>query len=158
MVFAVLFVCTGNICRSPTAEAVFRHQVKQHNMLELFEIDSAGTHGYHVGHPPDERSEKAALARGISMKGQSARSVQMDDFMNFDLMLAMDEGHYQHLERMRPAAARAEVKMFLDYHPSQSGSVPDPYYGGAKGFDNVFDMIEEASTILLQSLKKKLQF
>ena len=127
----VLFVCTGNICRSPTAEGIFRHFVAADGLEAEVEADSAGTHDYHVGEPPDPRTVKAAAARGFDLSAQRARRVNRADFQSFDLILAMDRSHFAHLNAMRPPDARAQVKLFLDYHPSGTlQDVPDPYYGG----------------------------
>ena len=146
-------MCTGNICRSPTAEAVFRHFTASAGLAERIGIDSAGTHGYHVGDPPDPRSIAAGAARGFDMKTLRARKVRTEDFRVFDLILAMDQEHHAHLSALRPREARATVKLFLDYHPKlRGGDVPDPYYGGKEGFDEVLDMIEEASRALLADI------
>jgi protein-tyrosine phosphatase len=152
--YKVLFVCTGNICRSPTAEAVFRHVVTAAGLADRIGIDSAGTHGYHVGEPPDPRSVSAGLARGFDLKTLRARKVRAEDFRVFDLILAMDQDHHDHLEALKPNDARAAVKLFLDYHPKlRGGDVPDPYYGGPGGFTRVLDMIEEASAQLLAEIE-----
>lgn len=146
----VLFVCTGNICRSPTAEGVFRHMVEEAGLGRVIAADSAGTHGYHVGDPPDPRSCQAAAARGFDLSALRARKVTARDFQDFDLILAMDRGHLAHLEAMRPEGARAELKLYLDFHPSsRAKDVPDPYYGGPEGFARVLDMIEATSKALL---------
>ncbi len=153
----VLFVCTGNICRSPTAEGVFRQVVEAEGWGHEIEADSAGTHGYHVGEPPDPRTVETAAARGFDLSALRARRVQPDDFQRFDLILAMDQGHYTHLAAMRPTNARAEVRLFLDYHPaSKAKDVPDPYYGGRTGFENVLDMVEEASRGLRDALRVRI--
>ena len=150
----VLFVCTGNICRSPTAEGVFRHMVETAGLSGEIQTDSAGTHGYHIGDPPDPRTVAAAAARGFDLKPLRARKVTRDDFQRFDLILAMDRGHLEHLEVLRPANATATVKLFLDYHPTPDknrGDVPDPYYGGREGFEEVLDLVEESSRALINS-------
>ena len=147
----VLFVCTGNICRSPTAEGVFRHFADSAG-VEV-EADSAGTHGYHIGEPPDPRTIAAAAKRGFDLKPLRARRVKHEDFNQFDLILAMDGGHLAHLEAMRPKDARAAVKLFLDYHPEKKRDVPDPYYGGPEGFEHVLDLVEAASRKLLDELR-----
>jgi protein-tyrosine phosphatase len=149
----VLFVCTGNICRSPTAEGVFRHLVETAGLSDKVDIDSAGTHSYHVGAPPDPRTVMAARARGIDLSPLRARVVRPGDFAAFDLILAMDSGHLAHLEAMSPAGGRAKVKLFLDYHPEgRLRDVPDPYYGGPAGFEHVFDLVEHASRALLAKI------
>ncbi len=154
MTRAVLFVCTGNICRSPTAEAVMRAMADKAGQADVFFIDSAGTHGYHTGNGPDRRAVATAAARGISMAGLSARPVTVEDFERFDLILAMDAGHLRHLNKMRPAAARAKVALFMDFDAKgQKGrDVPDPYYGADRGFEEVLDMIEAACGGLLAHL------
>jgi protein-tyrosine phosphatase len=154
----VLFVCTGNICRSPTAEGVFRHLATAAGFDKKIEADSAGTHGYHVGDPPDPRTIDTAAARGIDLSRLRARRVKRGDFHDFDLILAMDRGHFTQLQAMRPSGSRAELKLFLDYHPSiKSRDVPDPYYGGAEGFERVLDMVQEASQALLAELRRRLE-
>jgi protein-tyrosine phosphatase len=153
----VLFVCTGNICRSPTAEGVFRHLLLAENLHQQVAVDSAGTHTYHVGHPPDERSMAAAERRGYDLSGLRARKVAADDFVEFDFILAMDRDHLSILERNAPAQHRSEIAMFLDFSSLHRGDeVPDPYYGGERGFEFVLDMIEDASQGLLAAIKKKL--
>lgn len=150
----VLFVCTGNICRSPTAEGVFRHMVEKAGLGQHITADSAGTHGYHIGDPPDPRSCAAAAARGFDLSALRARKVTARDFQDFDLILAMDRSHFAHLEAMRPKGARADLKLYLDFHPdSRTKDVPDPYYGGPEGFAQVLDMIEAASKKLLAHAK-----
>ncbi len=155
--FRVLFVCTGNICRSPTAEAVFRRQAEQAGLSDSIGIDSAGTHSYHVGEAPDSRSVAAAKTRGFDMSALRARKVKRDDFHTFDLILAMDSGHHEHLVALRPNDAKADVKLFLDYHPEKRvKDVPDPYYGGPEGFVKVLDLVEAASAALLAEIKRGL--
>lgn len=149
----VLFVCTGNICRSPTAEGVFRHMAREAGLDAVIDADSAGTHGYHVGEPPDPRTVEAARRRGFDLSAQRARKVRMDDFEAFDLILAMDRDHLAHLDSLRPNGARADVRLFLDYHPEAGHKdVPDPYYGGGAGFEHVLDLVEHASRALLAHL------
>ena len=154
---SVLFVCTGNICRSPTAEAVMRHLITESGLGDAFFIDSAGTHGYHTGHGPDARSVAAAAGRGISMQGLKARPVETADFERFDLIAAMDKGHLRHLERMRPPGSRAEVVLFMDFDPAgaKGRDVPDPYYGAERGFEQVLDMIFAANHGLLAFLQAR---
>jgi protein-tyrosine phosphatase len=149
----ILFVCTGNICRSPTAEGVFRHMVEEAGLGNTVVTDSAGTHGYHIGDPPDARSTKAAAGRGFDLSPLRARKVTAADFRDFDLILAMDQGHLAHLAALRPQDATAELKLFLDFHPARGKDVPDPYYGGPEGFEQVLDMIEAASAVLLAHAK-----
>ena len=132
----VLFVCLGNICRSPTAEAVFRELVRREGGDQAIEVDSAGTHAYHAGSPPDERSIAAASRRGYDLSALRARKVTAADFERFDLLLAMDEPVYRQLRDIAPAAQRERVQLFLDYAPQLGRrEVPDPYTGGSAGFD-----------------------
>ena len=154
----ILFVCTGNICRSPTAEGVFRDLATRAGLAEDVFADSAGTHGYHVGEPPDARSSAAAAERGFDLTSLRARRVAVSDFETFDLILAMDNEHLARLEAMRPNTARAEVKLYLDFHPKHKGrDVPDPYYGGEEGFTRVLDMIEETSVVLVEHVRKRVR-
>ncbi|MGD9866926.1 MAG: low molecular weight protein-tyrosine-phosphatase [Hyphomicrobiales bacterium] len=149
----VLFVCLGNICRSPMAEGVFRH-VAAAGSLDVH-VDSAGCGAWHAGNPPDARARKAARARGIDITGQKARQVVEEDFESFDLILAMDESNLSHLRAMAPAGSREKVRLFMEFAPrSGPREVPDPYYGDAGGFEAVLDMIEEASRGLLAHLGK----
>jgi len=144
----VLFVCTGNICRSPTAEGVFRHMAEAAGIKVV--TDSAGTHGYHIGDPPDPRTVAAARARGIDLSALRARKVTRADFDDFDLILAMDRGHLAHLLAMRPKHSRAEVRLFLDYHPDAAiQDVPDPYYSDADAFTHVLDLAEATSHAII---------
>ena len=150
-----MFVCTGNICRSPTAEGVFRKLVAEAGLAEMVTIASAGTHGYHVGEPPDERSQAAALRRAVDISTQRARRVARADFTEFDLILAMDRGHYRALRSLAPPSAAERVRLFLDYAPELGlKDVPDPYYGGPDGFEDVLDMIETAAAALLEDLRR----
>ena len=143
---AVLFVCTGNICRSPTAEGVLRHLAEKEG-IEL-RIESAGTGDWHVGSPPDERAQKHAKGRGYDLSAQRARQVRPSDFEEFDLILAMDRGHLRALERMAPPEARHKLRLFI-----ADRDVPDPYYGGPHGFEHVLDLVEAACHDLLRELK-----
>src|SRR5271170_2992154 len=137
----VLFVCLGNICRSPTAEGVFRHLLEQEAPELQVEIDSAGTADYHVGAAPDSRSQQAALRRGIDISGLRARQVTENDFARFDLILAMDRQNLRELQAIKPERAHAEVKLFMEYARSAGVlEVPDPYYGDAGGFEVVLDL------------------
>lgn len=150
----VLFVCMGNICRSPTAEGVFRHVVNQANLGHLIEIDSAGTHAYHVGEPPDTRAQSSALRRGIDLSTQRARRVAGEDFRVFDYVLAMDRDNLQSLSQYERPDTTAVLKLFLEFAENlNEKEVPDPYYGGAKGFEYVLDLVEAASHGLLAHIK-----
>lgn len=150
-----MFVCTGNICRSPTAESVFAHQVKQAGLGDQVEADSAGTIGYHEGAPPDPRSQRAAEDRGYHMTGMQARLLRRGDFADFDLLLAMAREHERHMRSMSPPEHAGKVEMFLRYAPELDlRDVPDPYYGGERGFDDVLDMIEAASAGLLDHVRQ----
>jgi low molecular weight protein-tyrosine phosphatase len=151
----VLFVCLGNICRSPTAEGVFRHLLRQEAPELQVEVDSAGTADYHVGEPPDLRSQRAAMRRGIDLGGLRARQVTPADFARFDLILAMDRANLLELEAMRPKNSRARVRLFLEYAPElRRLEVPDPYYRDASGFEEVLDFSAAASRGLLADLQK----
>ncbi|MBN2647113.1 MAG: low molecular weight phosphotyrosine protein phosphatase [Thiotrichales bacterium] len=152
---SVLFVCLGNICRSPTAHAVFRNLVQQEGLEGEIEIDSAGTGAYHVGHSPDKRSTQVAHSRGIQMSDLTARAVDFGDFYQFDYLLAMDESNYRHLYEMALPEQRDKIHLFLTFsNEFTQTEVPDPYYGGPQGFEQVFDMIDSASHGLLNHLKQ----
>ncbi len=152
--WGVLFVCMGNICRSPTAEGVFRNTLRQHAPSLAIRVDSAGTHAYHVGEPPDVRARQAAARRGIDLSGQRARRVARADFAAFDLVLAMDEDNLRALSAMSPPEYRSRIKLFMDFAPEISRrNVPDPYYGGSIGFEHVLDLVEEAALGLLAHLQ-----
>lgn len=147
----VLFVCMGNICRSPTAEGVFSHLLSTRQLTERFEVDSAGTHAYHIGEAPDLRAQKAARDRGVELKHLRARKVVAEDFERFDHILAMDNDNYYVLHEACPDEHKTKLKLFLDYAPqAQHREVPDPYYGGSYGFERVLDLVEAASEGFLQ--------
>ncbi len=149
----VLFVCMGNICRSPTAEAVVREFARRESAELALEFDSAGTHGYHAGDPPDERAIQAALRRGFDMASLRARKVETADFERFDLVLAMDEAVYGRLAEIAPRALAGRVRLFLDYAPDLGRrDVPDPYYGGPAGFEEVLDLVEAGARGLIAAL------
>ncbi|HZT05102.1 MAG TPA: low molecular weight protein-tyrosine-phosphatase [Steroidobacteraceae bacterium] len=152
----ILFVCLGNICRSPTAEVVFR-VVAQRDAPELvLEIDSAGTAAYHVGELPDQRMRQAAARRGYDLSTLRARVVEPDDFEHYDLILAMDRENLRVLERRAPPEARGRLRLFLEFAPEAGVSeVPDPYYGGPNGFEDVLDLIEAASRGLIEHLRRQ---
>jgi len=153
----VLFVCMGNICRSPTAEGVFRHLVAETDFKDKIESDSAGTHAYHVGEQPDRRAQSAAKQRGIDLSDLRARSVSLADYESFDYILAMDNDNYNILVSQSPAHAKPKIKLFMEYAAqSTEKEVPDPYYGGQRGFDIVYEMVESASKGLLEDIKKRL--
>ena len=150
----VLFVCMGNICRSPTAEGVFTKLVKEKKLEHRFKIDSAGTHAYHIGEAPDLRSQRAAQERGVQMSHLRARKVIMGDFEDFDYLLAMDDDNYSILINACPEHHRHKIRYFLDFAPDlKQREVPDPYYGGQYGFERVLDMVEAASEGFLTHLK-----
>ncbi|MGB7903939.1 MAG: low molecular weight protein-tyrosine-phosphatase [Steroidobacteraceae bacterium] len=152
----VLFVCMGNICRSPTAEGVFRAHVRRHAPGLEIELDSAGTHAYHVGEPPDPRTIAAATRRGIDLTGLRARQVQDDDFERFDLILAMDRLNHATLLERSPPGHRERIRTLLEFAGKTTlVDVPDPYYGGAKGFDDVLDLVESAAEGLLAEIRRR---
>ncbi len=149
----VLFVCMGNICRSPTAEGVFRHLVINEAPDLEIEIDSAGTHAYHAGSPPDKRAQQAARQRGISLSSIRARVVEPDDFYRFDYVLAMDESNFDDLALLCPPDKKDCLRLFLEFSSSpEIRNVPDPYYGGDAGFEKVLDLVEDAARGLLETL------
>ena len=154
----ILFVCLGNICRSPSAEAVFRAIAAREAPELTLEIDSAGTAGYHIGDPPGPRTQEAARRRGYDMSPLRARIVDGADFERFDLILAMDTNNLDVLRKRAPAVYRERVRLFLEFAPDCGlDEVPDPYYGGPSGFEQVLDLVEEASRGLLIHLKEKLR-
>ena len=151
---SILFVCLGNICRSPLAEGVFRHRVAEAGLEDRFRIASAGTGGWHVGDPPDPRSRAVAEARGVSLDGQTAQRVSPADFDDFDLIVAMDRSNLSDLQRSAGGDRRASLVLLRDYDPEPGdGEVPDPYYGGPGGFDRVFDMVDRCCARLLDTLR-----
>jgi protein-tyrosine phosphatase len=151
----VLFVCLGNICRSPTAEGVFRHVVIRAGLEDKIEIDSAGTHAYHVGDPPDPRAQLAAKRRGIDLSRLRGRKAVRADIETFDYVLAMDRENHENLLAICPEGLESKVQLFMEFAPHRSErEVPDPYFGGASGFDRVLDMIEEAAAGLLEDIRK----
>jgi len=142
----VLFVCTGNICRSPTAEGVLRRLAEEENLR--IHVESRGTHDYHVGEPPDERAQDHARRRGYDLSAQRAKQIGKRDFEEFDLVLAMDRGHLRILQRLCPSQHAGKVRLFL-----QEADVPDPYYGGPEGFEQVLDLVEAACRGLLEEMR-----
>jgi protein-tyrosine phosphatase len=152
---SVLFVCMGNICRSPTAEAVFRCYVENAGLSEYIEIDSAGTHDYHIGEAPDQRSQYAAGQRGYDMSGLLGRQVERRDFERFDYLLAMDKANLAMLQDLAPSGHGKKLGLFLDYaRYHNTREVPDPYFGGERGFELVLDMVEDAAQGLLQHIQQ----
>ncbi|UCE89708.1 MAG: low molecular weight phosphotyrosine protein phosphatase [Pseudomonadota bacterium] len=150
----VLFICMGNICRSPTAQGVFRHLVVQEGMSDVVVTDSAGTHAYHVGNPPDGQALATAQQRGIDISDMRARRVGEEDFERFHYVLAMDRDNYAILEDMCPEQHRHKLRFFMEFAPERRETeVPDPYYGGRLGFEKVFDLVEEASRGLLEDIR-----
>ena len=158
MTYRVLLVCMGNICRSPTAEGVLRCFIKNNNLGDKVEVDSAGTHGYHVGEAPDSRTHRAAAVRGYNLSQLRARKVARQDLDYFDLILAMDKSNLDNLRRLATPEQQERIKLFMDYARSfDDDEVPDPYYGLGHGFDLVLDMVEDASLGLIEEIKKKLR-
>jgi protein-tyrosine phosphatase len=152
----ILFVCLGNICRSPTAEGVFRAIAARDAPELAIEVDSAGTAGYHIGEPPDARTRQAALRRGYDLSALRARIVEPRDFENFDLILAMDRENLNVLRHRAPVDAHERVRLFLEFAPDATVTeVPDPYYGGPNGFEEVLDLVEAATHGLLQHLRQR---
>ncbi|MDX1795556.1 MAG: low molecular weight protein-tyrosine-phosphatase [Hydrogenovibrio sp.] len=153
---SVVFVCLGNICRSPTAHAVFRKMVEDEGLEASILIDSAGTAAYHVGKEPDHRSMQVAHSRGIPMSDLRARKVDLGDIIEFDYILAMDDANYHDLMELALPEHRHKIRMFLEFAPDyEESEVPDPYYGGPSGFDHVFDLVTAASEGLLTEIKQK---
>ena len=152
----VLFVCLGNICRSPTSEGIFRAMVTNAGLADLISIDSAGTGAWHEGEPPDPRGQAAAIRRGYDLSDQRARKVAIRDFEQFDYIIGMDSQNCADLTALAPEAACDKIKLFLDFAPHLGHrDVPDPYYGGPQGFDNVLDLVEEASKGLLNDIRRR---
>lgn len=152
----VLFVCMGNICRSPTAHGVFRALVEREGLAHRISIDSAGTHAYHVGNPPDRRAQATASGRGIDLSDLIARRVEDADFARFDYLLAMDQDNFLALSESCPEAHINKIHMFMDFAPHmRTREVPDPYYGGASGFERVFDLVEAAAEGLLAEIRRR---
>jgi protein-tyrosine phosphatase len=149
----VLMVCMGNICRSPTAEGVLIDKLHELGLQDRIKTDSAGTHDYHIGRPPDPRAQEAAMQRGYDLSGLRGRQVNVRDFDEFDYILAMDSDNYQSLLRQCPEHLKAKVRLFLSFSRRfNNQEVPDPYYGGKQGFDQVLDMVEDAADGLIAEL------
>jgi protein-tyrosine phosphatase len=151
-------VCTGNICRSPTGEGVMRHLAKERGLAERVRIASAGTHDYHVGESPDARAIEHAAKRGYDLSAQRAAQVMREHFHEYDYVLAMDRGHLRALARLQPPGSRAKLGLFLEASGRwKDEDVPDPYYGGAAGFEDVLDMVEEAAALWLDRFEMELE-
>lgn len=153
-VIKVLFVCTGNICRSPTAEGVFRQLAHDAGLESRFHIDSAGTDSYHVGESPDRRAVKIAAHHGVSLQGQRARALKPEDFNSFDYIYAMDGGHLYDMQDRAPAGHSGRIELFLAAAGHQAQDVPDPWYGNDADFENVFALVQGAAATLLDNLRK----
>ena len=152
----VLFVCMGNICRSPVAHGLFQHLLDEEGLAEQVYVDSAGTHAYHIGEKPDPRSQETARRRGIDISTQRARKVCAEDFEEFDYVLAMDGDNYRILADLCPAGSEEKLSMFLEFGRDLGETeVPDPYYGGPNGFEKVFDLVEAAAQGLLADIQKR---
>ena len=152
----LLFICLGNICRSPMAEGMFRHVANEEGVGHLFKIDSAGMGDWHKGEAPDARAQSAALERGVDISGQASRKVELEDFDDFDLVLAMDASNISDLLEIAPHDARHKIRRFLEYAPHMGvEDVPDPYYGGPEGFGHALDLIEAAARGLLADVLKE---
>ena len=153
----ILFVCMGNICRSPTADGVFKHYVAEAGLAKRISSDSAGTLDYHVGEPPDARAQLAASRRGYDLSTLRGRQVSHLDFADFDYVLAMDETNLQALMRLCPPQHTHKLKLFMEFSPiAGSREVPDPYYSGPKRFEQVLDMVEQAAQGLLRHLRARI--
>lgn len=154
----VLFVCTGNICRSPTAEGVFRAMVERAGLAQHVSVDSCGTHDYHVGDPPDPRACAHAKRRGYDITALRARMLDRDDFERFDLLIALDRGHEQILRRRAPPSAKDKVRLLMGYVPELGlREVPDPYFGGPEDFERALDLIERAAERLLAEIRARIE-
>jgi protein-tyrosine phosphatase len=153
----ILIACMGNICRSPMAHGVVRLRLSEAGLGDRIEIDSAGTHGYHEGSPPDERAQAAALRRGVDISDLRARAVVVQDFESFDIILAMDDENLEALSASAGRRYRGKIRLFMEYAAGDEGRiVPDPYYGGPIGFERVLDMVEEAAEGLIARLRAEI--
>lgn len=160
--FNILFICMGNICRSPSAEGFFARQLQGSSYADQISIDSAGTHSYHVGHAPDPRAIETGRQYDVQIAQLRARKVSTSDFHDFDLIIAMDRRNLADLQDVRPDGSRAELKLMLAYHPEyQSGGqvdeVPDPYYGGIGGFVHMYELLELATAGLLKDIEARIR-
>ena len=152
----VLMVCMGNICRSPTAHGVFQSLVDEEGLSDCIDVDSAGTHAYHVGESPDPRSQQTAMHHGLDLSDQRARQAVAEDFHRFDYVLAMDQDNYYNLQMICPPGLEEKLHLFMDFSEEYSErEVPDPYYGGGRGFEHVFEMVTSAARGLLQQIKER---
>lgn len=157
MTYRVLLVCMGNICRSPTAEGVIRQFIKINHLGDKVEVDSAGTHGYHVGEAPDSRTQRAAAVRGYNLSQLRARKVARQDLEYFDLILAMDRSNLDNLQRMASPDQLAKIRLFMEFSKNfDDDEVPDPFYGLGHGFDLVLDMVEDAAQGLIEDIRRRL--
>jgi protein-tyrosine phosphatase len=156
MAIKVLFVCMGNICRSPTAQGVFETLVADASLADHIQVDSAGTHAYHIGKSPDNRASEAALRRGVDLSSQRARRITPADFVEFDYVVAMDLSNYEDLSAQCEPEQLPKLRLFLEFAPDlEAQEVPDPYYGGVTGFERVLDLIEEAAKGLLADIRQQ---
>ena len=152
----VLFVCLGNICRSPTAEGVLRHKLQLAGLASQVDVASAGTGNWHVGQPPDKRTQRAAKLRGYDLSAQRAQQVSAADFSRYELIFAMDNSNLRDLQALQPVSGKAELDLFLRRYEGVKHEVPDPYYDGEQGFEEVLDLIERACDLLVIELKGRL--
>lgn len=156
MMTKVLFVCMGNICRSPSAEGVFRHMVAEAGLADVVSVDSAGTHSFHIGEPPDARAQAAARKRGYEISGSTARLVTPEDFREFDLILAMDWENLSALQQQCPKVYQHKLMLLMRFaNEFEEATVPDPYYGGPEGFNKVLDYLEDACQGVLELVRKR---
>lgn len=152
----VLFVCTGNICRSPSAAGVFQHIIDEAGLSDVIGVDSAGTHAFHVGEPPDPRAQAAAQKRGYDLSGYVARQIRPDDFREFDLILAMDWENLSALQQQCPKVYQHKLMLLMRFsNEYEEATVPDPYYGGPEGFNKVLDYIEDAGQGVFELVRKR---
>ncbi len=154
----ILFVCLGNICRSPMAEGVFHHVAMNRGLIPPVEVDSAGTGSWHIGDPPDSRAQHAAATRGVDISAQQARQIHVRDFEVFDLIVAMDRSNVENLQSLAPQGLHGKIRLFLEFAPVAGAlEVPDPYYGGEAGFDHALDLIEAAAHGLAEYIEAEVR-